>query len=186
DLRLTANYRVTAHAHKLVRADIIRKKNVILVLDMSCECDLVGEDVVVADHAVVRHVHADHEKVARSDASRLTFAVGPVKSAILPNDVVVADFEITRLAFELHILRLTADYGVFKDTISGPEARVLLDDGVGPDLAIWANFDVVLDDCCGMNWHFDRIYTILQDFQDNRVLWILQILFMMLGVIVCF
>jgi len=37
-----------------------------------------------------------------------------------------------------------------------------------------------------MNWHFDRIYTILQDFQDNRVLWILQILFMMLGVIVCF
>ena len=28
---------------------------------------------------------------------------------------------------------------------------------------------------------FDRIYKIFQDLQDNRVLWILQILFMMLG-----
>jgi hypothetical protein len=28
---------------------------------------------------------------------------------------------------------------------------------------------------------FDRIFTIFQDLQDNRVLWILQILFMMLG-----
>jgi len=32
-----------------------------------------------------------------------------------------------------------------------------------------------------MNGHFDRIYKILQDFQDNGVLWILQILFIMLG-----
>jgi len=32
-----------------------------------------------------------------------------------------------------------------------------------------------------MNGHFDRISKILQDFQNNRVLWILQILFMMLG-----
>jgi len=28
---------------------------------------------------------------------------------------------------------------------------------------------------------FDRSFQVSQDFQDNRVLWILQILFMMLG-----
>ena len=69
-----------------------------------------------------------------------------MKSAILANDIVIADLEITRLAFELHVLRLTADHGMFEDAISGSEARVLLDDGIGPNLAIWPDFHVIFDD----------------------------------------
>jgi hypothetical protein len=127
---------------------------VILDLDVPGERDVVCEDVVVTNHAVVRYVHSNHEKVARPDARCFSFAVCPVKGAVLTNDIVVTDFEITRLAFELQILRLTADYSVFEDAISGPEARVLLDDGVGPDLAIWANFHVIFYYRCGMDRHF--------------------------------
>jgi hypothetical protein len=166
-----------------VRTDIIRKKDVILDLDVTRERDLVREDVVVADHAVVRDVHAHHKKVARADASSFAFTIRAVKSAILANDIVVADLEITRLAFELHILRLTADHGMFEDAISGPEARVLLNDRVGPDLAIWPNFHVIFDYRCGVNCHFCQNYRNLQDFQDNGVLWILQILFIMRTVV---
>ena len=77
-----------------------------------------------------------------------------MKRAELANDIVVAKLEITGLAFELHILRLTANHGVLKDAITGSDARESLNDGIGADLAIWANFDVILDDGCGMDGHF--------------------------------
>jgi len=164
-----------------VRADIVRKKNVILNLDMSRKRHLVGEDVVVTDHAVVSDVYSHHEEVARADARCSSFPVGAMKSAILAYDVVVANLEIARLAFELYILRLAADYGVFKDAIPGAEASVSLDDSIGRNLAIWADFNVILDDGRGVDGHFLTELQDLQGFQDNRVLWILQILFMMLG-----
>ena len=126
----------------------------ILDRDVPRERDVVREDVVVNNHAVVRDVYADHEKVARTDASRLSFTVGAVKSAVLTNNIVVADLEVARLAAELHVLRLTADYGMFKDAIPGPEPCVLLDDSISPDLAIGANFHVILDYRCGVNRHF--------------------------------
>jgi hypothetical protein len=51
-------------------------ENVIFDFTMSGECRAVGEDIVVADFAVVRDVRADHQKVARADARRFTFAAG--------------------------------------------------------------------------------------------------------------
>jgi hypothetical protein len=102
----------------------------------------------------VRDVNADHKKVARSDARRQSFAVRTVKSAELANDVVVADLEIARFAFELNVLRLTADYGMLKNPVPGADSGEPFDYSIGPNLAIWANFDVILDDGCGMNGHF--------------------------------
>ena len=78
-----------------MRADIVGKKDVILDRDVARERDLVGEDVVVADDAVMGDVDPDHEKVARADARRFAFAVGPVKRAELTDQIVVANFEIT-------------------------------------------------------------------------------------------
>ena len=138
----------------LVRADVIGKKNVILDRDVPRERHFIREDVVVADHAVVSHVNPDHEKVARADARRQSFTVGAVKSAELANDVVVPDFEIALLAFELNILRLAADHSMLEDAIAGAETGEPFDYSVGSDLAIWANFDVIFDDGCVMNCHF--------------------------------
>ena len=58
------------------------------------------------------------------------------------------------------------------NAIPRAQPRKTFDNGIGGNLAIWANFDVVLDYGGRMNTH-------LQGFEDNRVLWILQILFMM-------
>ncbi|HEX6729188.1 MAG TPA: hypothetical protein VF074_04215, partial [Pyrinomonadaceae bacterium] len=66
------------------------------------------------------------------------------------------------------------------------DSRKLLNYGVGANLAIWTNFDVVLDYSCGVNGHFLQDLQGFQGVQDNRVLWILQILFMMLGCLAFF
>jgi hypothetical protein len=95
-------------------------KHVVLDDDMSRQRDFVGEDVVVADHAVVRHVTADHEKVARADARRFTFAARPMQRAKLANHVVVADFEITLLAAKFHVLRLAAHDGMLENRFLAP------------------------------------------------------------------
>jgi len=137
-----------------MRAHIVGKKNVILDRYVPGECDFVRENVVVTDNTVVRNVNADHKKISRAGARYQSFAAGPVKSAELTNDVVVADLEIARLAAELHVLRLTADYGMLKDAIPGAEPCVSLDDSIGRDLAIRANFHVILYYRCGVNRHF--------------------------------
>ena len=68
--------------------------------------------------------------------------------------------------------RLAAHHRMFENAVSGADFRVLLDYGIGPNIAIWADFHVIFDDSCRMDRH-------LPGFEDNRVLWILQILFMM-------
>jgi hypothetical protein len=147
-----------------MRADVVGKKNVILDGYVSGEGDLVREDVVVADNTVVRNVNADHKKVSRTDASCQSFAVSPVKSAKLANDVVIADFEIALFAFELHILRFAADYGMLKNPVTGANPGEPFDYGVGSDFAIRPDFDVILDDGCGMNGHFGQEFTKLYKF----------------------
>jgi hypothetical protein len=147
---------MTAHPHKLMRADIVGKKNVILDRYVPRERDLVREDVVVTDNTVMRDVNADHKKIARSDARRLSLAIRPVKSAELANDVVVTDFQLAGLAFELDVLRFATNHGMLEYPVPGADPGESFDYGIGSDLAIRANFDVILDDGCGMNGHFLR------------------------------
>jgi hypothetical protein len=158
-----------------MRAHAVRKKHVVFYCYMTGQGYLIGKNVVVADGAVVRHVYANHEKVPRADAGRLARSIRSMQRAKLANDVVVADLEKTLFAVELNILRLAADDRVLGDAIARSEARKPLDYGVSTDFATWTHFHVVFDYGGRMNVH-------LQGFEDNRVLWILQILFMMLGV----
>ena len=53
-----------------------------------------------------------------------------------------------------NFLRFPAQDRVLENAVAGAESRKPFDDGVGPDLAIRANFYVVLDDRCGMDRHF--------------------------------
>jgi hypothetical protein len=123
-------------------------------------------------------MHPNHKKVARADPRGLPRTIRPVKRAELPNYVVVADFEETLFAFELNVLRLAADNGMLENPVACTQTRKPFDHGVSRNLAIWANFDFVLYYGGWMNTH-------LQGFEDNRVLWIVQILFMMLGGLMC-
>jgi hypothetical protein len=104
----------------------------------------------------------------------------PLKSAKLADEVVVPDLQVTFFASELYVLRLAANHGVLKDAVAGADTRKPFDHRIGPDLAIRANFHVIFDDGGWVNGHFVTDLPDFQDSQDNRVLWILQILFMML------
>src|SRR5687768_12875693 len=115
---------------------------------------------------------ADHEKIARADTRRFVFTACPVERAKLTNLIVIPDFEVAALTAELKVLGLTADDRMLENPVSGSEFRIPLDDRISPNLAIWADFHVIFDDCCRMDRH-------LQGFEHNRVLWILQILFIM-------
>ena len=139
----------------------------------------IRKDIVIPNHAVMRHVHPNHEKVARADLSGLPLAVCPVKSAILANNIVVANLEETLFAFELNVLRLATNNRVLINAVARSETCKTFDHGIRRDLAIGANYDFVLYYGGWMNTH-------LQGFEDNRVLWIVQILFMMLGGLLCF
>src|SRR5690349_6618738 len=145
DLRLPANHRVTTKPHELMRTHVVGQKNVVLDFYMTGQRHFIREDVVVTDDAVVRDVNAHHEEVARADASRLTRAVGAMKRAKLPNNVVVADLEETLLALELDVLRLAADDGVFVNAIARAEPRKALDHGVSADFAVRTDFHVGFD-----------------------------------------
>jgi hypothetical protein len=43
---------------------------------------------------------------------------------------------------------------MLKNPVPGADSGEPFDYSIGPNLAIWANFDVILDDGCGMNGHF--------------------------------
>jgi hypothetical protein len=126
----------------------------------------------------MRDVHPNHKKVARTDSSGLPLAVGPVESAELAYQIVVADFEETLFAFELNVLRLAANDRVLVDPVTRAQACKTFEHSIGRNLTIRANFDVVFYYGGWVNRH-------LQGFEDNRVLWIVQILFMMLNGLLC-
>ena len=82
----------------------------------------LAKRVVVAQHAVVRDVDADHQEVAVADARRLALAARAVNRHVLAYQVVVADDQPARLAPELHVLRLAAEDGVLVDAVARAQA----------------------------------------------------------------
>src|SRR5215216_238629 len=100
------------------------------------------------------HVYPDHEEVARADPSRLSLAVGTMKGAELADQIIVTNLEITSFTLELYVLGLAANHGVLEDPVSRANAGKTLDDGVGADLAVWADFHVIFDYGCGVDRHF--------------------------------
>src|ERR1700682_469108 len=126
-------------------ADVVRKKDVILNLDVTRQSSAIGKNVVVAHDAVVRDVHTHHEKVARADASCLRLAARPMERTEFTNQIVVADDQAARFAFELHVLRLASEYGVLKDTVSCSKLSKAFDNRVRTDFASCCDFDIIFD-----------------------------------------
>jgi hypothetical protein len=86
-----------------------------------------------------------------------------MKSAKLANQVVVTNFEVTGLTLELNVLRFPAEDRMLKNAVSGAKSGKSLDDGVGPNVAIRADFHVFLDYGRRVDRH---LWTRLQDFTD--------------------
>src|SRR5436189_6081773 len=124
-----------AYANELVRPCIVRKKDVIFNLDVTSQGRAVGEDVVIANYAIVGDVHSHHQKVSRAKAFNSTFATAAMQRAKLANQIVIADDEAARFAFELDILGLATDHRVLEDPVALSDACIPLDHCVCANLA---------------------------------------------------
>src|SRR4051812_37015462 len=103
--------------------------------DVSGEGNLVGEDIIVANDAVVRHVNADHQEVARAYTRLFAFAARAMQCYAFAYQVIVAYDKTALLAFELHVLRQSAQNGVFADSIPASQNCELFDDDMRSNLA---------------------------------------------------
>ena len=91
---------------------------VVLDHDVPGELRSIGEDHVIADHAVVTDVRVGHDQVVAADASRAaTLDRAAVHGAELAKLVRLAHFESHALARVGQILRVAADDGERVDMI---------------------------------------------------------------------
>src|SRR5262249_15116342 len=72
-----------------------------------------------------------------------------VQGAKLPNQIVIANVQVRLFTLELHVLRFTAEHGVFKDAIPGTKTSETFDHGMGTYFALRSNLNIVLDNGIG-------------------------------------
>jgi hypothetical protein len=112
---------------------------------MTGEGDAVCENIIVADDAVVRDVDSNHQKVAGTNLCRLTFTGGAVEGAKLPNEIIVANYQMTSLTFELHMLWLAPEDSMFKNAVPVAQAGKAFDHRMSANLTVVAYFDMLLN-----------------------------------------
>jgi hypothetical protein len=96
---------VRADAHELVHAGQTTQDHPVPHMHMAGQLHVVGQDGVVADLAIVGHVHVGHDPVVV--AHRVTPPPGctDVEGAELADRVAVADLQFAGLAGVLLVLR---------------------------------------------------------------------------------
>lgn len=118
---------------------------------MTGEGDTVCEDIIVADDAVVRDVDSNHQKVAGTNSCRFTLAGGAVEGAKLPNEIIVANYQVSHLAFELHMLWLASEDSMFENAVPIAQAGKALDHRMSANLTVVADFDMLLNNRVSSN-----------------------------------
>ena len=141
---------MAADAAELVDARAGADVHVVFDIDVAAERRHVAEDGVVADVAVVRHVHVGHEDVVIADARDAAAARGAaVHGDELAKDVAGADRQPGVLAVELEILRNLADRRERVDLAVVAELGSAVDHRRGADAAVRAGAHQRPDDRVG-------------------------------------
>ena len=123
--------RLRADADKLVNAAAAAENGVIAYLAMAGEHDVIGEDNVVADLAVMRHMRVGEEGAFVADDCLQAAGLGAgVHGDALADQAVVADGEDGTLTVIFEILRLVADGGEGEDAAARANRRAPGDDSV--------------------------------------------------------
>ena len=75
-----------------------------------------------------------------------------MQRAKLANQIVIANDQTARFAFELHILRLATKDGMFEDTVPRSYLSKAFDNCVRTDLAALADLDFIFDHGVWTRW----------------------------------
>ena len=153
-----------ADAHELMHARLAAHDCPVVDADVARERDVVGDDRVAADAAVVCHVDVGHEEVVAADRrDALVLNRADRERAVFADHVVVAHDEHRVLARILLVLRIAADRSARVDHVAAADRRAALDADVAaqvsartdpnlrPDEAEGADDDVGGEHGIGMN-----------------------------------
>ena len=100
---------------------------------------------MVADPAVVGHMHIGHEEARRPDDGAPGSGGAAVDGAVFPDGGIRTDLRPRFLAAILGILRITADQGALTNANSRAETDLLLQCGARPQDAVVANLHAGTD-----------------------------------------
>lgn len=114
----------------------------------------VGQDVVVADHAVVGDVRVGHHQVVRADAGHSAAALGAAMDGRkFADPVAVANDKRALFTAEFQVLGFAADAGHRMDMVFGAESREAFDLGSGVNDCFVADVNTVFDNGERANRH---------------------------------
>ena len=161
---------VRANAAELMDAAHGAHDHVIAEHDMAAEPDAVGENDLVPDDAVMRHVDSDHHEAAGADPRDTAAATGArMNRRMLADHGLGADDELGVLAPVFEILGNLADRCEGEDPHPradhrpSPQMYMGPDPGAGPDLDLWpdhresADRSTVADPCPSLDYR-RRVY----------------------------
>ena len=165
-----AGHGVRPDLAELVNLRVATQDDPVTDVDVTCQVGGVGEDGVVAHHAVMRDVDIGHDPVVVTDPGGAAVLHGaPVDGDALADGVAVADLEGGVLAGVLLVLRGGADRakgiqavvlaqrgGAFEHHMrphlaAGADAHARPDDGIGADLDAAVQLGSRVDDGGGMD-----------------------------------
>jgi len=112
-----------AHAAFLMHTAITRKQGSVLNDHVAANHATVDEDAMIADHAIVAHVRADHEIVAIANPGRHVGLRAAMHSGILTEDVVCADFDSPSHLGQEQVLGALTDHHIQPEIILWPRRQ---------------------------------------------------------------
>jgi hypothetical protein len=112
--------------------------------NMASQIDIVGQNAVVADNAVVSHVHVGHQQAVVTDSGLKVGCGTPVEGAVLSDNGVFPDGNGRILSPEFEVLRYGPDYGTGKNFTALSQAGTIHYGHVGFDYAVVAYFYIAL------------------------------------------
>src|ERR1043165_1444394 len=157
--RIAGDHNAFAKTYMLVHGAVPAEKDIVTDLAMPPDHGVVGENNVVADMAIVRHVGPNHQKAGVANGSDPSSTRGAgIDGNALADLAVRADDKPCRLAFVVHGLRRRAEGGERINRRARADGRVagkvrvrdqlavIAKRDVRTDYAIGADFDVRADD----------------------------------------
>jgi len=146
-----------ADAHELMHDAVAGDKSPIFHLHIAGQQSPTGNDRVITDLAVMRHMGVVHEEIVVADNGGAAFGGTAVDLTVFANDIAVADLEETLPAFVGDVLRdvpndrAHVDFVVFADVTITGEHGMGQDAGAATDPYRAVNHDVGADISLGMD-----------------------------------
>ena len=123
-------------------------------LDVPAQGGHIGQDDLIADAAIVRHVRIGHQEIVVADARHAVAVHGAaVHRDAFTNDIAVADLEPGWLPLVLFVLGRVAQRGELEDLVVRTDSSGSVDDDVRSDPGARSDGDIRSDDAEGADLH---------------------------------